>query len=336
MRRYCCPSCQSEVFFDNTACLTCGTALAFAPGGGFVPLAGVTPCPNRDAIACNWVAEGGGLCLSCRATTTLPDLSVPGHAERWARLEAAKRPVIRSLHRLGLPLADAAGQPAPRFAFLADPPGAGPRVLTGHEAGLITLNIAEADDAARAEMRAAMHEPYRTLAGHVRHETGHHFWSVLTQDQPERLAALRALFGDERQDYSAALAAHYRDGPPADWAQTHISAYASAHPAEDFAETWAHVLHLLDGLETARAFGLVDPTLPGELPALALLPMARLAPVWIGLSVALNAVNRSMGHDTFYPFVLTPAVIAKLESVRALMTGSTSVDPLGQGEKWCR
>ncbi len=324
MRRFHCPSCRHEVFFANTACLSCGTPLAYDPAQGFVALGGAAePCANRAPITCNWTAEpGAGLCRSCRHTTLVPDLTIPGNADRWARIEAAKRPLIRLLDLLGLPLLDAGGQPAPVFRLMGDPPGRGaPRVLTGHKGGTITLNIAEADDARREAMRNAMGEPYRTLAGHFRHEVAHHYWEVLTRDDPGRLDRLRAVFGDDRQDYGAALAAHYRDGPPPDWAQSHISGYAAAHPWEDFAETWAHVLHLLDGLETARAFGLVPATLPEDLPALARLPMSALADVWIDLSLALNVVNQAMGHETFYPFVLSPPVIAKMEVLRALMTG---------------
>jgi Uncharacterized protein conserved in bacteria len=319
MRRFQCPSCRHEVFFANTACLSCGTALVYTPGQGFA--AGAPFCANRATIGCNWAAEGAeGLCLSCRHTTLVPDLSVEGNTERWARIEAAKRPVIRALHHLGLPLIDAAGNPAPVFELKGDSADPGvPRVLTGHENGTITLNIAEADDAERERMRTAMGEPYRTLSGHFRHEVAHHYWDVLTDADPSTLDRLRAVFGDDRLDYGQALKAHYENGPPADWAERFISAYATSHPWEDFAETWAHVLHLLDGLETARYFGLVDAGLPQDLADLVDLPMERLAEVWISLSVALNAVNQAMGHETFYPFVLNPPVIAKMEAIRRLL-----------------
>ncbi|MCB1390123.1 MAG: putative zinc-binding metallopeptidase [Rhodobacteraceae bacterium] len=321
MRRFQCPSCGHEVFFASTVCLSCGISLVYSPGKGFQPsTGGAVHCANRAAIACNWAAEVGELCLSCCHTTMVPDPSVDGNTERWSRIEAAKRPVIRALHHLRLPLADAQGRPAPVFELKgdsADP--AEPRVLTGHDNGTITLNIAEADDSERERMRKAMREPYRTLSGHLRHEVAHHYWDVLAAADPVRLDALRAAFGDDRRDYGAALQAHYRNGPPDDWAGRYISAYASSHPWEDFAETWAHVLHLLDGLETARAFGLVPADLPDDLPGLARLPMQRLAEVWIALSVALNAVNQAMGHETFYPFVLNPPVIDKMEAVRRLL-----------------
>ena len=322
MRRFQCPYCGHEVFFANTTCLTCGTVLVYAPSKGFLPSStGAAACANRAVIGCNWAAEDADeLCLSCRHTALVPDLGVRGNTERWARIEAAKRPVIRALHHLGLPLNDAQGNPAPVFEFKGDSfDRRQPRIVTGHENGTITLNIAEADDAAREAMRRAMGEPYRTLSGHFRHEIAHHYWGVLTAGRPALLASLRAVFGDEQQDYAAALHVHYHNGPPADWAATFISAYASAHPAEDFAETWAHVLHLLEGLETARAFGLVAGALPLELAELAAVSMAELADTWIDLCVALNAVNQAMGHETFYPFVLNAPVIAKMEAVRRLI-----------------
>ncbi|MFN4100588.1 MAG: putative zinc-binding metallopeptidase [Pararhodobacter sp.] len=327
MRRFSCPSCEAEVFFANTACLNCNTVLVYAPGQGFLADPEAVQCVNRSEIGCNWAAEeGSALCLCCQHTTMVPDLTVDGNMTRWARIEAAKRPVIRSLYRLGLPLVDDTGQPVPVFELKGDAlTPEGPRVLTGHEHGTITLNIAEADDSEREARRSAMGEPYRTLAGHFRHEVAHHYWEVLTEHDPARLETLRAVFGDDRQDYAAALQAHYSNGPPVDWMQSYISSYATAHPWEDFAETWAHVMHLLDGLETARAFGLVSDDLPEDLGALASLPMQRLADAWIDLSVALNAVNQAMGHETFYPFVLTPPVIAKMEAIRAVIAEASPV-----------
>lgn len=324
MQRYRCPQCRQEIFPQNTVCLTCGTALVFAPRERVfrdVARSPVGPCANREMIACNWQGEAaGGLCLSCAQTTVVPDLGLAGNAARWERLETSKRALILMLLRLGLPLRAADGRPAPCFELKGDPVDtAAPRVLTGHENGTITINIAEADDAERARLRALMHEPFRTLAGHFRHEVAHHYWDVLIAGDPARLEGVRAVFGDDRQDYGAALQRHYAEGAPPDWPQRFISAYASAHPWEDFAETWAHVLHMLDGLETAQAFGLMHSGLPQRLEGLVAVPMADLARDWITLSVGLNAVNEAMGHETFYPFVLGAAVIDKLEAVRALI-----------------
>jgi hypothetical protein len=38
---------------------------------------------------------------------------------------------------------------------------------------------------------------------------------------------------------------------PANWQKSFISKYATSHPWEDWAETWAHYLHIMDMLETA-------------------------------------------------------------------------------------
>lgn len=348
MKRHSCPACHQEIFPHNTACLACGAELVFDPrAGAFAVLAqldtGQDPgqsrggCANRTAISCNWRAESpGGLCLSCAHTTVVPDLGVPGNPARWERIETAKRPLIEMLLRLGLPLRAPDGSPTPRFELKGDPvDAASPRVLTGHADGTITLNIAEADDAERARIRTAMQEPYRTLAGHFRHEIAHHYWTILTAADPARLGPLRAVFGDERADYAAALQAHYAQGPAPDWQGAYISAYASAHPAEDFAETWAHVFHMLDGLETACAFGLwpgpqqgpAPDATPAGIEALVTRPMADLARDWVALSVALNAVNAAMGHDSFYPFVLSAPVIDKLDAVRALIAAAGTRDP---------
>ncbi|AJE45544.1 zinc-binding metallopeptidase family protein [Celeribacter indicus] len=322
MRRTSCPTCGHGLYPGNTACLRCGTEVVFDPAAGFLALTTDRPgCANRALIGCNRPAQAAGaLCDDCRHTTVIPDLSREGAAAKWARLERAKRAVLLQVRDLGLPLADASGAPAPRFEFRADPPDeTAPRVLTGHENGTITLNIAEADDVERARIRQQMNEPFRTLFGHFRHEIAHHYWDVLTAAEPGWTDRLRAAFGDERQDYAAALAAHYENGPPADWDETFISAYATAHPWEDFAETWAHVLHMLGGLETAQAYGLLEGTGAQDPAALLHHPMSRLAGDWVALTIALNAVNQAMGHETFYPFVLSPGVIDKMETIRGAL-----------------
>lgn len=353
MRRFRCPACGAEIWFHNSGCLSCGAGLAFVPGQGFATLAGAEAdpaapappptCGNREIIGCNWAAEPGqALCRSCLHTTVIPDLSVAGNTERWASIERAKRALMRSLDALGLPLADAAGAPLPVFVFMGDiiapdGTGAGEHVMTGHQQGTITLNIAEADDDERERIRIAMGEPYRTLIGHLRHEVAHHYWDVLVRDRDDWLARFREVFGDEREDYGAALARHYGDGPAPDWPARHVSSYAAAHPWEDFAESWAHLLHILDGLETAIAYGMTeDPALPrGGIRELCQLPMTQLADEWIALSIALNAVNEAMGHGSFYPFVLNPAVIDKLEVIRAGLAeigaaAPAQVQPQGQ------
>ncbi|MER5170537.1 putative zinc-binding metallopeptidase [Thioclava sp. GXIMD2076] len=329
MMRYRCPSCGAEVYFNNQTCLSCNTALEFVPGQGFGAMgsAALPACANRAIIGCNWAAEEeGGLCLSCRHTTVIPDLSTEEDVTRWAEFEAAKRNLMRMAVLLGLPLTDTDGQtPRPRFLFKS--PDAGEKVIMGHADGDITLNLSEADDDLRAATRAEMGEPYRTLIGHLRHESGHAFWEVMVRPYEDRLASCRALFGDDREDYGAALERHYANPAPEGWEQEFVSEYATAHAYEDFAESWANLLHILDGLETALGHGLMpeDHRLdaPSDqrqvLPWLLEIPMADLVSTWVALSLALNALNDSLGHPSFYPFVLTPKVSEKLDWVRQLI-----------------
>lgn len=335
MKVFSCGNCGSAAYFDNTACLACGASLRFDPDRFemvALPLDGEGPrvCANAAHGACNWLLtdeDGGDFCRACRHNRTVPDLSRPADLDNWRRIEAAKRHLFYSLLRWGLPVPGQGQHPEGlAFDFLADaeqPDGSVRPVLTGHAGGLITLNVAEGDDAERERRRTAMGEPYRTLLGHFRHEIGHFYWDRLVRDGG-RLDRFRAVFGDDRTDYGAALQRHYAEGPAPGWAEAHISAYASAHPWEDFAETWAHYLHIADTLETAAAFGMAvrrpdglaadrvfDPY--GETDA------AVLTAAWVPLTVAINAVNRSMGQPDLYPFVLSAPVAGKLQFIADLV-----------------
>jgi hypothetical protein len=260
----------------------------------------------------------------------IPDLSVAGHKQAWYKLEVAKRRLVYSLLALRLPVQNRIDDPQGglAFEFLADPAPPDPPVLTGHAGGVITINIAEADDAERERRRTALHEPYRTLLGHVRHEVGHYYWDRLIAGS-DRLDGFRARFGDERIDYAAALQQHYRAGPAPDWQGRFVTAYASAHPWEDWAETWAHYLHMTDTLETAAACGVsIRPPRPDEpvltrVPATAGSPDApfdRLMGSWFPLTYVLNNLNRGLGLPDGYPFVLSPAAIDKLRFVHDTIT----------------
>jgi hypothetical protein len=264
----------------------------------------------------------------------IPDLSIAGNLERWSKLELAKRYVIRALLRWRLPHPNKSDDPARGLAFdflgdLATASGPAPTVTTGHDNGVITLHVAEGDDAEREKRRTELGEPYRTPVGHVRHEIGHYFWDRLVRDAG-RLQPFRALFGDERADYGEALQRHYSAGPPPDWAIRFVSAYASAHPWEDFAETWAHYLHIVDALETAASYGInvrarfaPDAAAPRiDFNPYAAPSAERLVDAWVPLTVALNGVNRSMGQPDLYPFVLNAAVLQKLEFVHELIRDS--------------
>ena len=354
MKIFHCDHCQHLIFFENIRCVACDHALAYLPdlddmGSLEADGAGAWRCPAPAAAGrsyrlcanyeqenvCNWAVPADDpepLCVACRLTQVIPDLSQPGNRAAWYRLEIAKRRLVYTLLRLGLPVqsdGDTAHQL--RFEFLADPttPGAAP-VLTGHANGVITINLAEADDAEREKRRLAMGEPYRTLLGHFRHEIGHYYWDLLIADGPH-LAGFRERFGDERRDYAQALAAHYAAGPAADWQERYVSAYAGSHPWEDWAETWAHYLHLIDVLETASACGVSlrpprpdEPALPVDraLAAGRIGSFDRLIERWFPLTYALNCLNRSLGQADAYPFVLAPPVIAKLRFVHEVIAAA--------------
>lgn len=347
MRLFKCQVCQQILYFENTVCGKCSNRLGYLPdavvlsalqadGDAWHALAapgGVYRyCANEVHRACNWLVEAGSsqpLCLNCRHNRTIPDLGIPDHLAGWRKIEAAKHRLFYSLVRLRLPLATRAEDPAGlAFDVLADPVTSdAPRVMTGHDSGIITLALAEADDAQREKSRVELHEPYRTLLGHFRHEIGHYFWDRLVA-AAGRLDDCRAVFGDERQDYGQALQRHYADGPPADWQERFVSAYAASHPWEDFAETWAHYLHIVDTLEIAGAFGMsTRPALTkgDELDAevdfdpYRAAGVERLIESWIPLSVALNSLNRAMGQPDLYPFVLSAPAIAKLGFVHGLV-----------------
>jgi hypothetical protein len=365
MKIFHCDHCDQLVFFENTRCVKCGHVLAFLPDladmrsldpapaidqdrgddqGGeddrwISPLHGAKGpayrlCQNyREAQVCNWAVladDPHPLCPSCRLTRVIPDLSVPGHQEAWYRLEVAKRRVVYSLLNLGLPVVNRLDDPERglAFEFRADPaPGEAP-VMTGHANGVITINVAEADDAERERRRRSLGEPYRTLLGHVRHEIGHYYWDRLIANSARsgnaNLEAFRAQFGDEREDYATALRHHYEGGPPADWQDRFVTAYASAHAWEDWAETWAHYLHMTDTLETAAACGVsIRPRRKGE-PALTQAPASagtasgsfdRLIQSWFPLTYVLNNLNRGLGLPDGYPFVLSTPAIEKLRFV---------------------
>jgi hypothetical protein len=350
MRAFTCGVCGQLVFFENSACLRCGTRLGLRwSDRELVTKPGQPPCANSNAIGCNALADTpGAFCFACTLTRTRPDdadglgrhavrVSVQakqnapddadGHGlSQWAEAERAKRRLIFELGELGLPLPTRAEQPDGGLAFDLLSSAVEP-VMTGHANGVITLDLAESDDDQRERRRVQMGEPYRTLLGHLRHEIGHFYFPLLTTND-EALATARRLFGDERENYQQALDRHYAAGPPDGWAREHVSAYATMHPSEDWAETFAHVLHVRDTLQTAAAYGVrVDG--PAGRPDLHAAPvdtgaggLRAMLDDWLGLTYALNAVNRSLGFDDLYPFVLSPPVIDKLAFVDGLIARS--------------
>jgi hypothetical protein len=344
--------CGQSLFFRNSQCLACSAALGYQPQQSRLsslqlgpqadtwlldadPGAGVfRRCANLDSpAACNWLLPANdhdGLCIACSLNRTIPDLAIPENHERWRKVEIAKRRLVAQLISLGLSVIPKSMDEDIGLAFDfigIDLEGKPP--TTGHANGLITLDVKEADDAHREQVRVQMHEPYRTLLGHFRHEVGHYYWDRLVANS-HWLELFRGLFGDERASYAEALERHYQQGAPLDWQQHYVSAYATMHPWEDWAETWAHYLHMMDAVDTALGFGmsaqemdfdyqpfppstLFDPQHPGG-PA-----FLSFVNAWIELAGMLNELSRSMGQPDFYPFVLPPAVIAKLHFIHLVI-----------------
>jgi hypothetical protein len=350
MKTFHCDRCEHLLFFENTQCVACGDRVGFDPDRwdmasvAAAPAAAVPPrrrCKNDvDFDVCNWTVaadDGNALCRACRLTTIIPDTSVSGNLAAWYRMEVAKRRLLFTLWSIGLPVVARADDPQSglAFEFKADPddPSA-PRVLTGHTGGVITLSLAEADDAERERRRAGLGEPYRTLLGHMRHESGHYYWDRLIKDHEGELTAFRALFGDEQVDYTEAIARYYSQGPPPDWQQRFVSAYASAHAWEDWAETWAHYLHIVDTLETAAENGLaLEPrrrdepamkTLPADVVTSGKAPFDVLIDRWFPLTYVMNNLNRGLGLPDGYPFVLSPPAVDKLRFVHDVVSRASS------------
>ncbi|MEI9947206.1 MAG: putative zinc-binding peptidase [Chitinophagaceae bacterium] len=358
MKLFKCDHCGQPVYFENTFCVQCNASLGFDPqrmdlvalqdgeNNSYTlfdskgKVTSSTPhykyCSNRQYNVCNWLLPHDSeeeFCIACSLNRTIPDLSQPDHLVKWARIEVAKHRLVYSLLRFKLPVISKTQDEDKgiAFDFLADENTDGEkRLLTGHNHGLITLNIEEADDAIREMARNQMDEVYRTLVGHFRHEIGHYYWERLIEDT-KRLKPFRELFGDESIDYGEALKEHYNKAPSDEWREKFISAYASSHPWEDWAETWAHYMHIVDTLETAYSFGLtVNPRvadLDNEMSArLNIDPYTTksiddIIERWIPLSFVMNSLNRSMGMKDSYPFVINEAVKEKLtfihETIRA-------------------
>jgi len=309
-----CPSCLQPVAFEHVACANCGTQLVFDPSCiELTKLALNQSCRNREIIGCNWCVEGADwYCASCRLTRTIPHLGSTRNVMLWRRVEEAKRRLLYDLRRLGLPLVSRSGDRVV-FDILSDEINP---ILTGHLSGVITLNLAEADDVEREARRVAFREPYRTLLGHFRHEIGHFYWDLLVNGTAFQ-APFKLIFGDETQDYQAAISGYYGRTDRSFDRSGFISEYATSHPWEDWAETFAHFLHILSTLDSLAGLPLslderarltlVDPYLESDFEALLAL--------WTPLSRGLNELNRSLGMSDAYPFDISPAVKGKLHLV---------------------
>jgi hypothetical protein len=364
-RAYRC-GCGRRVFFRNSRCLGCRAPLGYVPSRRSVCALAPGPAPELWRIAgagseataplyrrcanfsgpaaCNWLIEPEdgprrqSLCKACRLNRTIPNLSESRNPPLWLGMERAKRRLVSQLIGLGLPVASKVCEDPERglaYDFLRNVPGQ-PRVLTGHLRGVITINLEEADDAVRERTRAEMGEPYRTLLGHFRHEIGHYYFGRLIEGSGWQ-AACRELFGDERQDYGAALKARYEASAPADWRTRFVSAYASVHPLEDWAESWAHYLHLRDTLDTAASFGIEGGPVDGEPAPFGVADLWRAdadnAPAfvgmlhrWVRITGVMNEMSHAMGQHDFYPFVLPRPAVAKLHFIHCAVSGLSAAE----------
>ena len=311
MKIFQCPDCSADLFFENLSC-ACGLKVGFDPAAGrFVTDAPF--CGNRDEIGCNWTcAPDQTLCDSCGMTTLRPDTSVRGNDRLWAAAEQAKRHVLAGLMRSGW-FGRRDGGARPAFHMLAELTSAGKVGVTmGHASGLVTINLAEADVSERVRRREMLGEPYRTLIGHFRHEISHFLFERLS-GAPGFPEAFHNLFGDETQDYAAALARHYDQGPPPDWQAAHVTPYAASHPHEDWAETAAHAMHLTDITDSFVEAGLSSSKAPAAgYDAFAERDPARLLDAAIAIGLAMNHVNRAVGQPDLYPFVNSARTREKL------------------------
>jgi hypothetical protein len=360
MKIFSCSACKHVAFFENSQCVRCGHTLAYLPDRAvltalerdtsespadtelrFLALdpaakgARYRLCRNYATYAvCNWAIpehDPNVFCPACRLNELIPDLSDPAAIESWRGLEVAKRRLVYTLLALGLPLESKETQPETglAFAFKHDGPD-GERVLTGHCDGLVTINVAEADSSSRESIRVRLGERYRTLLGHFRHESGHYYWDRLVKGS-NLLQGFRDQFGNEEEDYEEAVKRHYA-APHKDWSEGFVSGYATMHPWEDWAETWAHYLHMVDTLETAQSYGLALRPHPIGGAVSETVTTRRmhfddfndLIAAWVPLTVALNNLNRSMGLPDLYPFVLAERVISKLRFVHQVIENTAA------------
>ena len=331
MRKFTCPQCGGRLYFENYFCGRCGTPIAFNPlTQSFERLRAedsCLACGNREYGACNWRKDWprDAFCRSCRLNRIIPRLDADRNLELWRRLEIAKRRVLYDLERLGLtvPMRGTAPHLGLAFDFLSEEDQ---QVITGHDSGLITINVAEADDARREQVRTALGEPYRTLVGHFRHECGHYLWDRFVAGTSE-LGQFRATFGDERLDYGQALQRYYARPPDSNWRRCFVSAYSAAHPWEDWAESVAHYLHIVSTVDTFAS----SPLSAGALTKPVCDPYRNtdfdaVLSLWFPIAESLNELNRSMGLSDPYPFVLSDTAIEKMQLVQQILHRAMDAD----------
>ncbi|SMG13510.1 hypothetical protein SAMN05661096_00598 [Marivirga sericea] len=293
-------------------------------------------CKNKQHQTCNWlipIESTEEFCTACQLNRIIPDLSDAKNVENWRHLEVAKHRLIYQLQKLHLPLKSKhKDEKGLGFDFVVRQKQS--QLMTGHANGIVTILLREADSVFREKTRRELSEPYRTLIGHFRHEVGHYFWDVLISTNNKNLNDFRKLFGDERQNYGLSLQQYYKGEGKIDWQDSYISKYASSHPWEDWAETWAHYLHIMDMVETAYYFGIkTEPKSTNDKMELNAPLDPYKAPLFdsvlknfIPLTFAVNSINRSMGVPDVYPFVVSSAVVSKMKFIHQVLTGMKKRD----------
>lgn len=343
MKIFECGHCSYPLYFENNHCDNCGHAcgyrdddrkmLTFDPENESLisdrENIAYKYCKNKEHEVCNWLVPKDleqEYCSACQLNRTIPNLSDKRNFPKWKNLEVAKHRLIYQLQKIGLDLpSKMINNDGLCFDFIVKK--SNPNIMTGHASGVITILLREADSVLREQIRKELQESYRTLIGHLRHEVGHYFWERLVANNETFLAEFRYLFGNEEANYSEALQRYYKHGAPTNWHDSFISKYATSHPWEDWAETWAHYLHVMDMVETAHFFGLeVNPTNKNK----SMMASATFDPYSIAdfksivhkcrpLSFAVNSINRAMGIPDVYPFVISPAVVKKMTFIHELL-----------------
>jgi len=343
MKIFQCGHCDYPLYFENNKCENCGhlsgyrdldrQMLTFDPDGSTLTSdrekIEYKYCKNKEHNVCNWLIPKDDLqnyCNACQLNRTIPDLSYIENVENWKNLEVAKHRLIYQLQKIGFNLSSKLfSEDGMCFDFITKNNNA--NIMTGHANGVITILLKEADSTLREKARKELLEPYRTLIGHLRHEVGHYFWERLIMNNSESLHKFRKIFGDEQEDYGAALKRYYKNGASANWRDNFISKYATSHPWEDWAETWAHYLHIMDMVETAYFFGLQvnaketseNMNIASTFDPYPVKDFETIVRICIPLTYAVNSINRAMGLTDVYPFVITPAVVNKMKFIHQLL-----------------
>ena len=287
-------------------------------------------CKNKEYHVCNWLLKKDDenvFCKACQLNRTIPNLSEEVNFNKWEHLEVAKHRLIYQLQKIGLALSSKNKDKAEGFCFDFVARLNNPDLMTGHANGVITILLKEADSVERERIRKQLREPYRTLIGHLRHEVGHYFWDRLVYTDKEVLAKFRAIFGNEEESYTDAVDDYYKKGAPKNWQELFISKYATAHAWEDWAETWAHYLHVMDMVETAYFFGVdVNPIKFNQemntnvsFDPYTIDDFDVIVNTSVPLSYAVNSINRAMGVPDVYPFVISPGVVEKMKFIHKLL-----------------